>query len=270
MELSGATRLVYVIAHPVDHVRAPRVFNPAFQAAGLDWFQVPLGVPPEHLRSMLEQLARTTNFLGVNLTIPHKVSGYALCRWLTPQARYTGAVNALRLEADGQWAGTNADGIGFVGAARALGLLDAARPVFIAGAGGAGTSIAFALAAEGVREIHIVDTDTARANVLSAALRAAFPDVTIGNDGAALRRAGLAVNATPLGLHANDSFPFDPALLPEGSALFDIIAARDTELMAAVQARGLRVLGGRPMIDHQLAHLIDFWRGDAMQLEPSP
>src|SRR5262245_36013888 len=136
MELTGATRLVFVLAHPVDHVRAPRVFNPAFEAAGLNWFQVPLGVSPDRLSAMLDQLAHATNFLGVNLTIPHKVAGHALCRWLTREARLTGAVNALRREADGQWAGTNADGIGFVNAAKANGLLDVTQPVFIAGAGG--------------------------------------------------------------------------------------------------------------------------------------
>lgn len=270
MELTGATRLVFVLAHPVDHVRAPRVFNPAFEAAGLNWLQVPLGVPPDRLSAVLDQLAHTTNFLGVNLTIPHKVSGYALCRWLTREARLTGAVNALRRETDGQWAGTNADGIGFVNAAKANGLLDITRPVFIAGAGGAGTCIACSLAEQGVREINVVDTDLSRAEALRSALRAAYPSLVVGGDPAALKRAGLAVNATPLGLHAGEPMPFDPALLPEGSALFDIIAARDTELMAAAQARGLRVVGGRPMIDHQLAHLIAFWRGDAMQLEPSP
>jgi shikimate dehydrogenase len=57
--------------------------------------------------------------------------------------------------------------------------------------------------------------------------------------------------------------PFDAALLPPDAALFDIIAARDTELMAACAARGLRVVGGKPMIDHQIAAQIAFWRGDA-------
>ena len=270
MELTGATRLVFILAHPIGHVKAPRVYNPAFAAAGLDWFQVPMGVAPEDLGAVLAQLARVTNLQGINLTIPHKAAGHALCRWLTREARSTGMVNTLRMEADGQWAGTNSDGIGFVGAARANGLLDVQRPVFIAGAGGAGTAIAFALAQEGVREIHLVDSESGRVDTLLAALRASFPGIAVGSDRAALKRAGLAVNATPMGLHSHDPLPLDPALLPEGAALFDIIAARDTELMAAAQARGLRVLGGRPMIDHQLAHQIAFWRGDAMQLEPSP
>ncbi|SFM96953.1 shikimate dehydrogenase [Variovorax sp. OV329] len=270
MELTGATRLVFILAHPIGHVKAPRVYNPAFAAAGLDWFQVPMGVAPEDLVAVLGQLARVTNLQGINLTIPHKAAGHALCSWLTREARATGMVNTLRLEADGQWSGTNSDGIGFVGAARASGLLDLQRPVFIAGAGGAGTAIAFALAQEGVQEIHVSDTDPARVEALLGALRAAHPRITAGTDRDALRRAGLAVNATPMGLHAEDPLPLDPALLPGDAALFDIIAARDTELMAAAKARGLRVLGGRPMIDHQLAHQIAFWRGDAMQLEPSP
>jgi shikimate dehydrogenase len=269
MELTGATRLVFILAHPIGHVGAPRVYNPAFAAAGLNWFQVPMGVAPDDLAPMLEQLARVTNLQGVNLTIPHKAAGHALCRWLTREARSTGMVNTLRLEADGCWAGTNSDGIGFVGAARQHELLDVERPVFIAGAGGAGTAIAFALAQEGVREIHLTDSDPARVKALQFALRAAFPGLAVDSDHTALKRVGLAVNATPMGLHAHDALPFDPALLPKGGALFDIIAARDTELMAAAKARGLRVLGGRPMIDHQLAHQIAFWRGDAMQLESS-
>jgi shikimate dehydrogenase len=80
---------------------------------------------------------------------------------------------------------------------------------------------------------------------------------------------GLAVNASPQGLHAGETPPFDAALLRPDAALFDIIAARDTELMDAAQARGLRVLGGRPMVEHQLAHQLAFWRGEDFALERS-
>lgn len=269
--LSGRTRLVPILAHPVDHVKAPRSYNPAFAAAGLDWCQVPMGVHPDDLAATLAVLARVSNLQGVNLTIPHKAQGFRLCRWLTREARSTGMVNTLRLAADGSWAGTNSDGIGFVGAARAHGLLDPTRPVAIAGGGGAGTAIAFALLEAGVQYLQVWDSDAARTQALLAALRAAHPQARIGSERAALARAGLAVNATPLGLHADDPLPLDPAALPADAAVFDIIAARDTELMAAAAARGLRVLGGRAMVEHQLAHQIAFWRGDPFALEtPAP
>ncbi|HEY4066634.1 MAG TPA: ThiF family adenylyltransferase [Burkholderiaceae bacterium] len=262
--LSGKTRLVPILAHPVDHVRAPRTYNPAFAAAGLDWVMVAMGVHPDDLAATLAALARVGNLQGVNLTIPHKAAAHRLCTRLTAEARSTGMANTIRLEADGSWAGANSDGIGFLGAARAHGLLDVAKPVVIAGAGGAGTAIAFSLAAAGVREIDVFDSDPARADALQRALQAGFPGLHAGTRrDAALRGAGLAVNATPLGLHDGEPSAFDAALLPPGAALFDIVAARDTELMAAAQARGLRVLGGRAMVEHQVAHQIAFWRRDA-------
>ena len=77
--LSGHTRLVPILAHPVGHVRAPRTYNPAFAAAGLDWCMVAMGVHPDDLAATLAQLARVSNLQGVNLTIPHKAQAHALC-----------------------------------------------------------------------------------------------------------------------------------------------------------------------------------------------
>lgn len=265
--LSGATRLVPIIAWPVDHVRAPRTYNPAFAAAGLDWCQVPMGVHPDHLADVLAQLARISNLQGINLTIPHKPQAFRVCKWLTREAARTRMVNTLRLHPDGSWAGTNSDGAGFIGAAREHGVLDPLRPVVIVGCGGAGTAIAFALADAGVRELHVADVDRARAEQLVHSLRATFPGIEARDGLEALPCAGLAVNATPLGLHPGQDLPFDPMRLRGDAALFDINAVRDTELVAAAKARGLRAIGGRPMVEHQLATQIAFWRGDPHFLE---
>jgi shikimate dehydrogenase len=266
---SGATRLVPILAHPVQHVRAPALYNPAFAAAGLDWHQVPMGVHPDDLAATLEQLARLSNLQGLNLTIPHKAAAWAICNRLGPEARRTDVVNTMRLQPDGNWAGESFDGTGFVEAARAHGMLRPERPVMIVGTGGAGTAIAFALAAAGVQEFFLVNRDAGRAIELSASLQARYGAIRchIGNDGPA--DAGLVVNATSLGLHAGDALPLDVSPLAADACVFDIVAARDTELMAAAQARGLKTTGGRPMIEHQIAAQIGFWRGDAIELEHS-
>jgi len=266
-DVSGKTKLVPVLAFPVDHVIAPSAYNPAFAERGLDWFMVPMGVDPKDLTATLGQLARVTNLQGVNLTIPHKALAFTLCRWVTEEARVTRMVNTLRLEEGGIWSGTNTDGIGFTNALRAHDMLDVTRSVFIAGAGGAGTAIAFALAKVGFTTIDVVDMDHKRSTALLNSLQSNFPNITLGNRLEALDRAGLAVNATPMGLHKGDRSPFDAAILRDDAVFFDIIAARDTELMSAAQARNLRVLGGRAMMDHQLAHQIEFWRGDDVDLK---
>lgn len=266
-QLTGATRIIPVLGYPIAHVRAPRVYNPAFEAAGLDWCQVPLGVHPDDLAAALAQLARVENIIGLNVTIPHKAAACALCRRVGPEALRTGVVNTLRREADGHWSGESFDGFGFVEAARHHGMLRPGQPALVVGTGGAGTAIAFALAAASVKDLVLVNREPARAAKLARELREADPQVRVRVGLQHAAQAGLAVNATSLGLHAGDALPFDPAALAPGTAVFDIIAARDTELMAAAQSLGLPTLGGRPMIEHQVAAQIAFWRGEPHPLQ---
>ena len=269
-EITGATGIVPILAHPVGHVGAPRFYNPAFEAAGLNWCLVPMGVPPDALEATLAQLARVENLRGLNITIPHKASAYSLCSRVGSEARRTRVVNTLRLEPDGRWAGESFDGAGFVEAARHHGMLRLDRPVLLVGTGGAGTAIAFALAGAGARDFMLVNREPARAERLAGELHDAHPGVRVRIGLADAREAGLAINATSLGLHAGDPLPFEPRLLSPGTAVFDIIAARDTELMASSQGLGLPTLGGVPMIEHQVAAQIAFWRGAPHLLEHRP
>jgi shikimate dehydrogenase len=257
---SSLTRLVPILAHPAVHVRAPAFYNPAFAAAGLNWLQVVMDVAPEQLGAVLGGLARVGNVQGLNITIPHKAAAVERCAQLGPHARATGVVNTLRLEADGSWSGEMFDGVGFVGAASAHGVLDAKRAVLLVGTGGAGTAIACALADAGVRELQLIDSDAAKVEQLAQRLQRLHPSLRITTE-PRLHEVGLAINATPLGHHATDPLPLDPARLPPDAAVFDITASRDTELMADARALGLRVVGGRAMVEHQIAAQINFWRG---------
>lgn len=259
-DLTGQTRLVPILADPIDHVKAPQFYNPAFAARGLDWCMVAMGIRPACFAAMLDQLAQVSNVQGLNVTIPHKAAALAQCQSLGPEARLTGVANTLRREANGTWSGESFDGAGFLAAAMAQGVLRVDGPVAIVGTGGAGTAIAFALAAAGVPELQLLNRDPRSARALALRLKTVFPQTVVRTDASRLLLADLVVNATSLGLHAGDALPFDPSQLHARAAVFDIIAARDTELMAACQARGLQVIGGRPMIDHQMAAQIDFWQ----------
>src|ERR671918_427541 len=85
---------------------------------------------------------------------------------------------------------------------------------------------------------HILPED------LEAAVRRAFPSVDVAAGAADGRGHDIVANATSLGLEPGDAMPLDPATLEPNAGLFDIIAVRDTELMAAASARGCRVIGG--------------------------
>jgi shikimate dehydrogenase len=146
-------------------------------------------------------------------------------------------------------------------AAREAGVFDPERRCVVIGAGGAGRAICHALAAAGLKRLRILNETPEPVETLAAKLRDHFTGLDISLD-ERFDDAGLVVNATSLGLHATDAMPVRPARLPDDCAVFDIIAARRTEFMAACSTRGLKVVDGVAMIRHQLPLQTTFWRGE--------
>jgi shikimate dehydrogenase len=262
---TGASRFVFILAHPAGHVGAPRYYSPYFWENGLDWHMVPLDVAPEHLSDTIRTLSRSASIAGFNLTMPHKPAAFALCDAVGPAAQFEGVVNTIRVEANGRLAGESFDGGGFLNAARQEGVFDPNRRVVVIGAGGAGRSICHALAASGLKRIAILNETAGPVDALASRLRSHFPSLEISLD-ERFDDAGLLVNATSLGLHATDPLPMDPVRLPHDCAVFDIIAGRRTEFMEAAAARDLKVVDGIAMIKHQLPLQTAFWRGDGTGL----
>jgi shikimate dehydrogenase len=257
---TGASRFVFILAHPAGHVSAPRYYSPYFWQSGLDWHMVPLDVAPEYLSDTVRALSRSGNVAGFNLTMPHKPAAFELCDAVGPAAEFEGVINTIRIEAGERLVGESFDGGGFLNAVRAEGVFDPERRCVVIGAGGAGRAICHALAAAGVKRIGILNETPGPVEALASKLRNRFSELDISFD-AKFEDTGLLVNATPLGLEATDALPMDPARLPGDCVVFDIIAARRTGFMEAAAARGLKVIDGVAMIEHQLPLQTTFWRG---------
>ncbi len=269
---SGRTHLWVLVADPVAHVRAPSFVNPMFEARGLDGFLMPLHVRVADLADVLPRLAKIGNLKGVIVTIPHKEAIARLCDALGPNATEVGAVNTIRIEADGSLTGEMFDGLGLIETAKRNGMDPAGRRVLLLGAGGAARAIAFAMLKAGARRIGIANRTRERAAALVAEMPASVASVvdwqragdvsarshgTLGGSATPLD-VDLVVNCTSLGLKPTDPMPIDPRSLPASCDLIDIIAVRETELMAAAAARGCRVVGGRPMIELQFDAQLGF------------
>jgi shikimate dehydrogenase len=262
---TGASRVVFILAHPAGHVSAPRFYSPFFWESGLDWHMVPMDVTPEDFAATVRELAKSSSVVGFNLTMPHKPAAFAMCDAVGPAAKFEGVVNTIRIEAGGRLVGDSFDGAGFVNAARAQGVFDPARRCVVIGAGAAGRAICHALAAAGVKRLGILNETAEPVEALATRLCEHFDglDISLAER---FDDCGLLINATPVGLHATDPMPVDPARLPGDCAVFDILAARQTELMQAATARGLKVVGGVEMIRHQLPLQTAFWRGEGTEL----
>ena len=261
MELTGRTHLYAILADPVDHVRAPVFFNPVFDRLGLDARLIPLHVRPADLADAVAMLPRFGNLKGVILTVPHKEAATALCDTLGDEAQRVGAVNAVRFAPhgvdDASSHGDMFDGVGFVDGALANDISFTERNVLMVGAGGAARAIAFAVIAAGARNLVIANRTAARAEALATAVNRHYPGTTSAGppDPAGF---DVVINATSLGLHDGEPLPFPIDRLAPHADVVDIVVPI-TPLQSALAGRPNRCIGGRPMVDCQIAALARFF-----------
>ncbi|MDJ0461606.1 NAD(P)-binding domain-containing protein [Streptomyces sp. H27-C3] len=263
LPISGSTRLYAVLGDPVAQVRAPSLLNPLFAHLGINAVLLPVHVRPDSFADVFRGLRRMENLDGILITIPHKAAALHLADEVSPAAEAAGAVNALRREPDGRWTGENFDGIGFVSGLVAAGHLPKGKHVALMGAGGAGSAIAAALLAAGAARLSLCDPDADKLEALVARLERHWPGRTTGAAKPVLDDADIVVNATPLGMRADDPLPFSPQALRPHCVVADVIMKpRETALLKAAAALGHPILHGAHMLDHQLGLYRTFFRLD--------
>nr|AXL05991.1 shikimate dehydrogenase [uncultured bacterium] len=251
--ISGATRLYVVLGDPVTQVQSPALMNPIFARLGVDAVLVPVHARPADLDKVVDGLKRVGNLDGIFVTVPHKAAVRGLADRCAPMVEITGSANALRREPDGRWYAENFDGLGFVTGLTGAGHDPEGRHVALVGAGGAGSAIAAALLAAGVRRLSLSDVDIEKLAGLRARLDAHWPNRTVTSATPDPAGADIVVNATPLGLRPEDPLPFQLAALPAGSVVADIIMKpRETRLLREAAALGHRVHYGIGMLEGQL------------------
>ena len=256
MRISGTTRLAGIMGWPVAHSRSPVLHGFWLDETGIDGAYLPLPVRPQDIEQALRALP-ILGFRGCNLTIPHKQAALSVVDRVEPLARRIGAVNTIAVGLDGTLEGHNTDAFGFRESLR-----DAvpdwkatAGPVAILGAGGAARAVVAALADVGVTEIRIVNRTLARAEVVANDLAVPKTRITIHSweeVDAALRDAGLLVNATSLGMAGEPALTLDLSSLPPSTPVVDIVyVPLETDLLATARRRGHPVVDGLGMLLHQ-------------------
>ena len=112
------TKRVVLIGHPVAHSLSGAMQQAAFDAAGIPATYELWDRAPAELADAIAEL-RTDEFLGANVTIPHKEKAAGLVDRLTEEAHATGAVNTITREGK-RLVGHNTDVPGFRAALDAL------------------------------------------------------------------------------------------------------------------------------------------------------
>ncbi|NUU15781.1 shikimate dehydrogenase [Cellulomonas humilata] len=220
---------------------------------------------PRHLRELLRS-AVELGFDGLNVTHPIKQAMVPLVDRVSSEVAAIGALNTV-VVSDGLTTGHNSDVTGFT-AAFLDGLPDAdLGEVLLLGAGGAGTAVAHALAALGVRRLSVADPDVERVRALVRSLDRTPHQVQV--DGvaphdvpAALAHVAGLVNASPIGMTGHPGAPVDTSALPPGLWVADIVyRPLFTALLRDAHARGCRTLSGAGMAVHQAADTFELITG---------
>ncbi len=262
-----------VVGDPVAHSLSPTLQNAALTAAGLDLRYARFRIAPNELEEAL-RLFQAHTFLGLNLTLPHKIAALPLLDETDEEAQKIGAVNTVRWR-EGRSLGYNTDGAGFARAVREQFGVDLGHlRVLLLGAGGAGRAVAYQCARARCERLVLVNRTFEKAQGLAREMAGYFsgPRVlgpvarleAIRWEEEALRRqlarTDLVVNATPLGLHLADPSPLPAPLLAPHLLIYDLIPSRTrTALLAAADEAGARGADGRTMLLQQGALAFERW-----------
>jgi shikimate dehydrogenase len=263
-----------VLGHPIAHSLSPAMHNAALAALArtdarfASWRYFKFEVEPEKLLSALDRF-HAEGFLGLNLTVPHKVIALARVAAPAPDLQAIGAVNTLaREQAPGAWAGHNTDGYGLAAALRDdLGATLTGSPVILLGAGGAARGAAVECLRRGCAALWIANRTRARLEDLLVRLGPLAAAVPLRGfeppaPPADLPAGAFVINATSLGLRAGDAAPIDLARLPRPAGVYDMIYnPANTPLLRQAAALGVPHANGLSMLVHQGAKSLEIWSG---------
>ncbi len=257
--------------------------NAGLAALGLNWRYLAFAVHPDNLREAIAG-AKAMKFIGLNLTVPHKLLALEMVDVLDESAEIWGAVNTIRFEArddDGNWRpldhfpgevpgeirshGFNTDADAIMRSLHEDLKLDVdGAKVLLLGAGGAGRTAALKLAAAGVGALFLANRTHRKAVELAEEIQLRFPKVTAVAAYPGNLTVDLLLNATSLGLKAGDVSPLDEKHFPlaQAKAVYDMIyRPAETPLLQAAKQAGCRTANGLGMLLHQGAKALEIWSG---------
>jgi shikimate dehydrogenase len=265
------TKRVVLIGHPVAHSLSGAMQQAGLDALGIDARYELWDRPPAGLAEAIADL-RDEEFLGANVTIPHKERVVPQVDRLTDEAHATGAVNTITKEGK-KLVGHNTDVPGFkIALDRLVGRQKMPRHAVVLGAGGGARAVAYGLIREGFQRVVVFNRHLHRAEGLvkhfgrSAShldLRAMPWHESIIE--AELAKTKVLINATSIGL-TDDESPIPAEILPPDLLVLDLIYSR-TKLLRDAEAAGCTTSDGGTMLLHQGAAAFTLWTGQPAPLD---
>ncbi|MEM4390101.1 MAG: shikimate dehydrogenase [Candidatus Micrarchaeia archaeon] len=251
-----------MIGDPIGHSLSPAMHNAAFKKLGIPYTYKAFRVKRGELAAFMQRVRKA--FIGINVTIPHKIEVMKYLDEINSKAAEVGAVNTV-VNRDGRLWGFNTDVYGVEAALRRHRVRVAGKKVVVIGAGGAGRAVVAALSPK-ARELVITDRNVQKAEELAVNARkhgGTARAVPLHALAVELADAHILVNATPVGMRPHDDeTPVAKNLLHPRLVVFDVVYnPRRTRLLREAASLGCRTISGDWMLAFQGAKAFELFTG---------
>ena len=252
--------------HPLGHSMSPLIHDRLFALSGFEAEPYQLvDIAPEDIpssRSVFEE------FLGMNVTIPHKQTVIPLMDELGDSAVRYGSVNCIKNDG-GRLIGYNTDCDGFL---RSVELLPISGNVVVLGCGGVGRMMAIETALHGgTLTLAVLPQDVKKAQLLMAEImeKCGGASVKIADISTLGGSFDLLINATPVGMFPKtEACAVSDEVIGKCLCFFDAVYnPTETLLMKKARALGKTAVGGASMLVYQAVKAHEIWYGGSFSAE---
>ena len=261
--------LAGVIGYPIGHSKSPKLHRYWLERYGIAGDYVPLPVSDDNLRHVLHTLPRM-GFVGVNITIPHKVTVMGIADQVSDRATLIGAANTLIFGSDGRIYADNTDGYGFIANLKqeAPNWDPTLGPATVLGAGGAARAVISSLIEAGVPHIFLSNRTRPKAETLKQDFGSRIEVVDWVKAGNVIEDSTTLVNTTSLGMQGAAEFRVPLDGLRARTLVTDLVyAPLRTKLLETAEAMGCETVDGLGMLLHQAVPAFERWFGKRPEVD---
>ncbi len=208
--------------------------------------------PLSGISQIRELIINEPELTGLNVTIPYKTDVINYLDHISPEAKEIGAVNVVKIKRSGEkteLSGFNSD---------ITGIRDSLSPyinkdiknALVLGTGGSSKAVCFVLRKMGIKVITVSRSRSSDS--------ISYSDI----DSVLIKKSGLIVNTTPLGMYPNiETFPeIDYNLLEKEHVLFDLVYNPEiTAFLRKGSEKGCTVISGLKMLQSQAERSWEIW-----------
>ncbi|MEM1376965.1 MAG: shikimate dehydrogenase [Pseudomonadota bacterium] len=247
----------FVIGHPIAHSRSPLIHGHWLEEFSINGAYEKHDVHPSQLQEFLTSIRRG-QWLGGNVTIPHKQALLSLVDHVTPEARQIGAANTVWAE-NGKLHATNTDAYGFAAN------LDDFAPQWrnaenslVIGAGGASRAVIQACISAGHKTVTVVNRTEVKAKSLAEEF--GCTNAAYANTLQDTHRHDVIINTTSAGMGNIPPLPINFASARADAVACDIVySPLNTPFLVAAREHGLTTVDGIGMLIHQAVPGFEIW-----------